>query len=230
MVYSTYLGGSNGERGAAIHVDEESNAHVAGYTISNNFPTADPVQSSSGGGTDAFVAKLNTTGTGLVYSTYLGGSGSDVIGEIGGNEDGDPLALDDDGNAYVTGRTTSTNFPVLNPFQPTNAGEEDAFVVKLLAEGNLWGDWDCDGSITTRDNQALLRKVLQQNPLGQTEPCPDIEAAVNVAGFGERLWGDSDCDGMITTRDNQALLRKVLQQNPLGQTEPCPDLGAVIEV
>jgi hypothetical protein len=89
----------------------------------------------------------------------------------------------------------------------------------------LWGDWDCDGEISTRDNQALLRNVLQQAALSQTEPCPDLGTQA-----GDNLWGDSDCDGEISTRDNQALLRKVLSQAALSQTEPCPDLGTSTEI
>jgi hypothetical protein len=84
----------------------------------------------------------------------------------------------------------------------------------------LWGDSDCDGEISSRDNQALLRKVLSQNALSQTEPCPDLGDAV-----GDLVWGDWDCDGEISSRDNQALLRKVLSQNALSQTEPCPGIG-----
>jgi Tol biopolymer transport system component len=92
-----------------------------------------------------------------------------------------------------------------------------------------WGDVDCDGSVTTRDNQAELRFVLRQNALAQTEPCPDIGSQTEIDGAA-RLWGDVDCDGSVTTRDNQAELRFVLRQNALSQTEPCPDIGAAVEV
>jgi hypothetical protein len=94
----------------------------------------------------------------------------------------------------------------------------------------LWGDLDCDGGLTTRDNQALLRRILQQNPLSQTEPCPALGAVVDVSGTGDRAWGDLDCDGDITTRDNQALQRRVLQQAALSQTQPCPALGSTVGV
>ena len=88
----------------------------------------------------------------------------------------------------------------------------------------IWGDSDCDGEITTRDNQALLRTVLQQPALTQTEPCPDLGTVVPGTA-PELTWGDWDCDGEVTTRDNQALLRNVLEQAALSQTEPCPNLG-----
>ena len=79
------------------------------------------------------------------------------------------------------------------------------------------GDADCDGGVTTRDNQALLRFVLEQPALSQTEPCTDI---------GTDGWGDWDCDGELGSRDGQAVLRFTLEQAALSQTEPCPDIGA----
>jgi alpha-tubulin suppressor-like RCC1 family protein len=97
-------------------------------------------------------------------------------------------------------------------------------------ETRVWGDVDCDGETSTRDNQALLRKVLQQNPLSQTEPCPEVGLVVELPDSVEKEWGDLDCDGEISTRDNQAELRRVLQQNALSQTEPCPDIGTEVEV
>jgi hypothetical protein len=95
----------------------------------------------------------------------------------------------------------------------------------------MWGDWDCDGGVSSRDNQALSRYVLQQVPLSQTQPCPTIGSPVQIDGFGQEPWGNADCDNDgITTRDNQATLRRVLEQNPLSQTEPCPDVGTTVTV
>ena len=91
LVYSTYLGGSIIDFGVGIAVDRFGNAYVMGRTSSTDFPTASPVQAAYGGGfSDAFVAKLNGAGGALVYSTYLGGSGSDIEGGI---------AVDSSGNA-----------------------------------------------------------------------------------------------------------------------------------
>ena len=92
----------------AIAVDSSGNAYITGFTASSNFPTKGPVQPSNAGGDDVFVTKLNPTGTALVYSTYLGGSNSDV---------GNGIAVDSAGNAYVTGSTTSANFPTTSPLQ-----------------------------------------------------------------------------------------------------------------
>jgi Beta-propeller repeat len=130
LVYSTYLGGSSYDLGYGIAVDSSGNAYVAGDTESINFTGAgsSPIQSSLSGSDDAFVAKLNATGTALVYSTYLGGSGAD--GAVG-------IALDSSGNAYVTGITFSTDFPgaSLSAIQPTNGGAGDAFVAEINGTG-----------------------------------------------------------------------------------------------
>ncbi len=123
LLYSTYLGGVATDAGFAIALDASGNAHVTGRTDSVDFPTVSPAQAAFGGGLeDAFVTKLNVTGSAMVYSTYLGGDGDDQGGDI---------AVDASGNAYVTGNTGSTDFPTANPFQPSNAGSENAFIAKL---------------------------------------------------------------------------------------------------
>ena len=129
LVYSTYLGGGGGDQAWGVAVDSAGQAYLAGFTTSTNFPTANALQAANGGFQDAFVAKLNASGTALVYSTYLGGGGGDQARAI---------AIDSAGNAYVTGFTGSTNFPVANPLQAAQgAGNtQDAFVTKLNAAGN----------------------------------------------------------------------------------------------
>jgi len=130
LVYSTYLGGSGNDSGTAIAVDSAGNAYVTGWTQSSNFPTANAFQPAHGGGSDpsdAFVTKLDAAGSGLVFSTYLGGSG---------NDEGRGIAVDSSGNAHVTGRTTSTNFPTANVFQAAIGGGPDAFVTKFDAAGS----------------------------------------------------------------------------------------------
>jgi hypothetical protein len=125
--YSTYLGGSGYEQGRGIAVDGLGNAYVTGYTLSDDFPTQDPYQSVYEGNEDAFVAKLDSSGA-LAYSTYLGGTNWD---------EGLGIAVDGDGNAYVTGLTYSSDFPNLYPFQATIGGSEDAFVTKFDSSGGL---------------------------------------------------------------------------------------------
>jgi hypothetical protein len=135
LSFSTYLGGANGEIGYGIAVDADGNVYVAGSTGSVDFPTASPLQSATVGDFDAFVSKLDPTGTALVYSTYLGGTGFDRATGI---------ALDASGNAYVTGMTASNNFPTTaNAFQTTFGGGtcgtsfcSDAFVAEVKADGS----------------------------------------------------------------------------------------------
>src|SRR6266404_3675103 len=128
LIYSTYLGGSSDDVGFGIAVDSVGNTYVTGRTSSADFPTMNPLQPTFAGGPyDVFVTKLNATGSALVYSTYLGGSG---------DEFGYGIAVDGAGNAYVTGWTTSTDFPTINPFQPTYGGNSDAFVAKINPAGS----------------------------------------------------------------------------------------------
>lgn len=146
LLYSTYLGGNDTDHGGGIAVDSSGNAYVTGYTASTSFPTtAAAFQTAYGGGGDSFVTKLNTAGTGLVYSTYLGGNNTDQ---------GDGIAVDSSGNAYVTGWTSSTDFPTTaGAFQTAfGGGSQDAFVTKLDATGNalvystyLGGSIDANG-------------------------------------------------------------------------------------
>jgi len=150
IVYSTYLGGNGDDRGFSIAVDRSGNAYVTGSTSSTNFPVVAALQTRAGGGaTDAFVAKLNPTGSALVFSTYLGGTGIDS---------GNGIAVDDSG-VYVTGSTTSANFPVAGAFQATLGGGQDGFVTKLNAAGSgiiystyLGGSLDDRGSSIALDS------------------------------------------------------------------------------
>ncbi len=128
LVYSTYIGGTgnlvNGDLGRSIAIDSTGNAYVTGETTSVDFPTANPFQLFRGGGDDAFVLKLNSAGSALIYSTYLGGTGQDR---------GMAIALDQAGNAHITGLTDSLNFHVYNAFQPRHGGGQfDAFVAKIV--------------------------------------------------------------------------------------------------
>ena len=132
LVYSTYLGGSDDDGGSDIAVDAAGSAYVTGSTASTDFPTTlGAAQTTNAGGrSDAFVTKLDAAGSGLVYSTYLGGSG--VFGDVGLG-----IAVDGAGSAYVTGDTASTDFrTTAGAAQTTFAGGRDAFVTKLDATGS----------------------------------------------------------------------------------------------
>ncbi|HVP93878.1 MAG TPA: PKD domain-containing protein [Methanoregulaceae archaeon] len=130
LEYSTYIGGKSEDLGGAIGIDPSGSAYVTGRTWSTDFPVKNPVQQTLTGAYDAFVTKISTDGSALVYSTYLGGSSMD---------EGRGISVNGAGNAYVTGSTSSLNFPVVNPYQRTyGGGELDAFVAKLAADGRTF--------------------------------------------------------------------------------------------
>jgi hypothetical protein len=132
LIYSTYLGGSNDDIGTAIAIDSSGNAYVTGGTSSTNFPvTAGVYQSTKQSGSphsDVFVTKLNSSGTALVYSTYLGATV--------GTQTGNGIKVDSGGNAYVTGTTSSTNFPtVAGSYAIATGGSQAVFVTKINPVG-----------------------------------------------------------------------------------------------
>jgi len=130
LVYSTYLGGSGYDTGQSIRVDADGFAYVGGFTQSSDFPTTPGAfqQSSTGSGTQGFLLKLSADGTALSYSTYLGGSADTVIQGI---------AIDAAGRVYVTGYTSSADFPVTpGAFQTTMKGGYDVFVTKFSPDGS----------------------------------------------------------------------------------------------
>jgi hypothetical protein len=128
LIYSTYLGGSSNEYVTGIGIDTSGNCTVGGYTYSTDFPTWNAYSSTSGGGIDAFVVKFNSSGNGLVYSTYLGG---------GDNDNAYGLSIDGSSNAYITGETDSDDFPTANAYNDTYSGNWDIFITKLNASGGL---------------------------------------------------------------------------------------------
>src|SRR5215212_3834500 len=133
LLFSTLLGGSRDEIGNGIAVDGTGNIYVAGQTSSLNFPVANAIQSAPPANENcgnAFVTKLNPAVPSYAFSTYLGGSGCEVAQSV---------ATDVSANVYVTGWTTSTDFPTANAFQPAMAGQfsNDAFVTKLTTDGAL---------------------------------------------------------------------------------------------
>jgi hypothetical protein len=124
VVFATYLAGSGTDTPSGIGFDNSGNVYITGKTTSNDFPTMNPYQAAFGGGVDdSFIAALNSSGSALIYSTYLGGNGTDEAGGI---------AVDQAQNAYVFGSTTSTNFPLVAAFQSTASV---GFVTKVNASG-----------------------------------------------------------------------------------------------
>jgi len=132
VIYSTYLGGNGSvttEQANHIAVDYSGNAYITGVTNSANFPvTTGAFQATYNGDQDAFVTKINPSGSALVYSTYLGGTSFDW---------GSGIALDQADNAYVTGYTSSFNFPTTGLIQPNLDAGYDAFVSMLNSTGGV---------------------------------------------------------------------------------------------
>jgi len=126
LVYSTYLGGAGQDEGWGIDVDVTGSAYVTGATLSYSFPTVFPYQSSPAYPITSFVTKVSPSGSSLTYSTYLGGSGFTWAYDI---------AVSDGGSAYVTGFTAADNYPVVDPFQTDQPGD-DVFITRLSPGGS----------------------------------------------------------------------------------------------
>lgn len=134
ILYSTFLGGSGRDDITDIGIDDSGNVTLTGGTFSPSFPGVNDLslQKDPGGNEDAFVTRINSKGSAFVYSTFLGGSSQDV---------GRALAVDGDGNAYLTGLTASAHFPgvTAGSLQKDLAGTGDAFVTKINAKGTAFG-------------------------------------------------------------------------------------------
>ncbi len=127
LVYSTYLGGlefhfSTQDIGYAVRLNQAGNAYVSGYTRTAGFPVMNPIQATLNGTQDAFLTKFNPDGTGIEFSTFLGGSGGEGAVD---------MTFDNQGNIYLVGGTSSADFPMVQPYQPTSHGGTDAFIAKI---------------------------------------------------------------------------------------------------
>ncbi len=187
LVYSTYLGGGGmeGSQGKGIAVDTAGNAYVVGETTSPDFPTVNALQGMYGGNGDIFITKFDPTGR-VLYSTYLGSTDEDVANDVG---------VDPAGNAYVTGATSSTDFPTVNPVQPANAngGCCDAVVLKLDPTGStliystyLGGSGNEQGGFGIAVDAEGTAYVV-----GQTDSI-DFPVAQNYGAFQGGIHGASD--------------------------------------
>ncbi len=127
LIYSTYLGGDSNDNGMSICFDNLHEPSVAGVTNSSNFPLQDPYQAAANGVSDVFIAKFTSSGSSLLFSSYLGGSSSDNANSI---------ATDDNRCLYVAGYTSSSDFPVVSAYQEIFGGIEDAILFKLSSSGS----------------------------------------------------------------------------------------------
>jgi hypothetical protein len=150
ILYSTFLGGNDGDESfglKGIALDPAGNILVAAATFSTDFPMVHPIQATRSGEVDAVVAKIKADGSALIYSTYLGGVAYD-----------DALAITSDawGNAHVTGRSLSNDFPLLDPIQDTRGGSGDVIVVEIDPTGRLIYSTFLGGSLEDRGNDIVL--------------------------------------------------------------------------
>jgi hypothetical protein len=197
LAFSTFLGGSAADGALAVALDTTSTIYLGGETNSVDFPTVNAFQSvnhaSANGSTDptGFVAKINQSGNALVYASYLGGSGVDAVRAI---------AADSAGNAYVTGSTSSTDFPTVSPLQSTNRaatglGGPTAFVSKINSAGN-----------------ALVYSTYLGGSGGGNGPLGDVGNAIaidNVGGVvavGQSSSTDFPVVGAVQTTNKAAAL------------------------
>lgn len=245
--YSTYLGGSaNGgvDAGVAIAVDGAGNAYVTGNTISGDFPTAS-FQDEIGGQRDAFVTKLNSTGTSVLYSSFLGGSGVDQ---------GSGIDVDESGAAYVTGWTACENdFPMIDVIPNGRGDDMDQFVAKVNPAGGaliysscLGGDEQDGGSgsgepggnqiVTDDDGCAYVASYTESTDFPTANAIQDDLAGEEDAFITKvcpsppgTLWGDDDCDSDVDSVDALKTLQNIAAL-PFQQSDPCVPIGDATNV
>lgn len=222
FAYSTRFGGGEDDGGWAIATDTAGNVYLTGDTNSTaaEFPVAKPLQKVSGGSTDIFVAKLTADGSQLLYSTYLGGSKDDV---------GYGIALDPTGNIYITGDTSSPDFPLANPVQKAIASTNapDVIVAKLSADGsNLLYSTYIGGNFGERGNGIAVDSTGHACVVGYTNSTNFPTVKPFQAEFAS---GQADAFVFRLTPDGSALVYSTYYGG--GKTPPDrPDFGTAIAV
>jgi hypothetical protein len=197
LAYSTFLGGTGEDTSVEIAVSALGNAYVTGLTTSINFPTKpNNAKFGPGGGSDVFVTKFNAEGNQLIYSTYLGGTANEnyypELEELGVTYGG--ITIDSIGNAYVTGLTRSSDFPITaGTYQQTLKGLSDTFVTKLNAAGNslLYSTFLGQNGVNAADGG----QGVAVDALGQAYVTGhDYSGGLPVNGFSGHAAG---CDGYV---------------------------------
>lgn len=198
LTYATYLGGTGADTGSSIAVDSTGSFYITGQTQSSDFPVRNAFQTTyHGGGSDAFVTRFSADGSTLMYSTYLGGSGSYYATGCCQDDWGLGIAVDANSNAYVAGRTLSADFPTQTPIRGYS-GLYDGFVSKFGPDGSLlWstflggGGWDGLGAIALDTSENIL--VLGG---GDSRDYPLVNALQNAnAGSYDVFLSEITADG-----------------------------------
>ncbi len=187
LIYSTFLGGQGFDIASGLTIDAAGNAYVSGGAGSTDFPTTPGAFDGVSDGSSAFAAKLNPSGSALIYSTFLNGSGS---------EEAHAIALDAQGNAWLTGITNSTDFPVTpDAFSLAFNGVADAFVSELSPDGSRLlystyvGGTQSDGG----DDLALVQRGVYVTGHTYSLDYPTTAGAFDIVFDGNLLifWGDA---------------------------------------
>jgi hypothetical protein len=179
LIWSTFIGGNKTDSANALALDTLGQVTVTGFTESTDFPTFRAMNDTINGLKDIVVFKLNSTGNGLIYSTYIGGSD---------NEYGRTIAVDSNGNIFIAGATYSTNFPTANPFNDTLCGDEDCFVLKLNSTATrlLYSTY-IGGSLHEGVDSIALDSEGNVYATGQTASVdfPMVNAYNSTNGYGD---------------------------------------------
>lgn len=168
LVHSTYFGGSGSDQLGTLTQDRLGNILITGSSSSTNLPLSNPYDASLGGTQDAFVAKFNSSAQTLQFSSYLGGSSSDY---------GESVVADTLGCLYTTGSTSSSNFPLANPYDPTNS-MSDCFLTKICLPAYVCGDANGSGAVSISDAVYLINYIFAGGPA----PNPVVAADANCSG------------------------------------------------
>lgn len=227
LLFSTYLGGSGQDNGTAIFANAQGFAYLSGYAASGDFPTANSFQPSLGGGRDAVICCLSSSGTSVIFSTYLGGSSNDCANDI---------SLDSTENLYIVGTTHSSNFPVQYAYDSTGPSQDlrayaDAFVAKFDPAGSYLcystylgtgGINEGNGVAVGSDGSAFVAGDTNNSSFPVINAYQPTKAGSNFDGFVTRLdssgsslvfstylggdrWGDQ-CLGIAVHSDGRVLV------------------------
>ena len=191
-VFSTYLGHGDEDRCNALAIDSEYNVYVAGFTRSLDFPTTSgAVQTTTGGGIDAFMAKISAGGDQLLYSTFLGGGGDDVARG---------LAVDGEGSIYVVGDTKSVNFPIsADARQGLRLGDQDAYLSKISADGSTLVYSSFHGGSALDVARGVALDSGYNVYVGGMTGSADFPSSTNAS---QQFFGGGDEDGFVTKFDS----------------------------
>jgi len=220
LIFSTYLGGDHKDRGQGLVVDKKGNIYVSGVSQSQDFPLKNPLQDKNNGYADFFIVKIKSSGKTLLYSTYLGGSCYDI---------GHGIAIDDQGSVYVTGKTSSSDFPLQNPFDDTVDGPGDVAVVKINSKGDkllystyMGGNDDEGGvAIVLHKNSVCVTGVTSSTDFPEKNPVQrgyggNLDAFVfkldlkkNILDFSTYLGGSQREWGFSLAVDNRGAVYAV---------------------